>query len=47
MLYRNIYHYWYHIGESQALRQMLGHRGLPDFVGALHTEAPYTPEGTE
>jgi hypothetical protein len=44
MLLRNTYHYWYHIGESQAVRQMLGHSGLPDFVGAIHAEAPYIPE---
>ena len=33
MLYRGIYHYWFHIGEAHAIRQMLGHRDLPDFVG--------------
>ena len=32
MLSRVIYHYWYHLGEMQAVRQMLGHTGLPDFV---------------
>ncbi|MEO0562904.1 MAG: DinB family protein, partial [Chloroflexota bacterium] len=25
MLQRNIYHYWYHLGEAQAIRQSLGH----------------------
>jgi hypothetical protein len=44
MLRRNTYHYWYHIGEAQAIRQLLGHKGLPDFVGAMHAEAPYVPE---
>ena len=44
MLRRVTYHYWYHLGESQAIRQMLGHTGLPDFVGDIHDEAPYTPE---
>ncbi|MBZ0293523.1 MAG: DinB family protein [Anaerolineae bacterium] len=39
-LYRNIYHYWYHLGESQAVRQMLGHRDLPQFVGKM-TQATY------
>lgn len=43
-LLRNIYHYWYHIGESQAVRQLLGHRNLPDFVGDIQDEAPYLPE---
>ena len=33
MLYRAIYHYWYHLGEAHAVRQMLGHRNLPQFVG--------------
>jgi uncharacterized damage-inducible protein DinB len=32
MLTRVIYHYWYHTGEMQAVRQLLGHTGLPDFV---------------
>jgi hypothetical protein len=43
MLLRNTYHYWYHTGESQAVRQMLGHTNLPDFVGAIGVEAPYLP----
>lgn len=45
MLRRVTYHYWYHLGESQAIRQMLGHTHLPIFVGAIHDEAPYIPEG--
>lgn len=32
MLSRVIYHYWYHNGEMQAVRQLLGHTHLPDFV---------------
>lgn len=44
LLQRTIYHYWYHIGEAQAVRQLLGHTGLPDFVGAIGKEAPYRPE---
>jgi uncharacterized damage-inducible protein DinB len=44
LLQRTIYHYWYHTGESLAIRQMLGHRGLPEFVGNLDDEAPYRPE---
>jgi len=32
MLSRMIYHYWYHLGEMQAVRQLLGHVNLPDFV---------------
>lgn len=43
-LQRIIYHYWYHIGEIQAIRQMIGHTGLPDYVGDIEEEAPYRPE---
>lgn len=44
-LQRIIYHYWFHLGESQAVRQMLGHTGLPTFVGDIHEKAPYTTAG--
>ncbi len=40
-LQRLIYHYWYHQGEAQAIRQLLGHAGLPRFVGRIGREAPY------
>ena len=40
---RVLYHYWYHTGESMAIRQMLGHTNLPDFVGNIDQEAPYQP----
>ncbi len=43
-LRRITYHYWYHIGEIQAIRQMLGHANLPEYVGNIETEAPYRPE---
>ena len=43
MLMRNIYHYWYHIGEAAAVRQALGHVGLPEFVGDM-SQAAYRPE---
>ena len=32
MLLRNIYHYWFHIGEAHGLRQQMGHVDLPQFV---------------
>lgn len=35
MLLRNIYHYWFHLGEAHAIRQMLGHTDLPQFVGGM------------
>ncbi len=41
---RMTYHYWYHIGEIQAIRQMLGHGSLPEYVGDIEAEAPYRPE---
>ena len=44
LLQRTIYHYWYHCGENQAIRQQLGHTGLGQFVGNIDDEAPYTPE---
>ena len=34
-LLRNTYHYWFHLGEAHAIRQMLGHSDLPQFVGNL------------
>ena len=43
-LRRITYHYWYHIGEIQAIRQMLGHKDLPEYVGDIESEAPYRPE---
>jgi uncharacterized damage-inducible protein DinB len=44
LLQRVIYHYWYHTGENAAIRQMLGHTNLPEFVGDIDGEAPYRPE---
>jgi hypothetical protein len=44
LLQRNIYHYWYHTGENLAIRQLLGHTDLPQFVGNIDDEAPYRPE---
>jgi uncharacterized damage-inducible protein DinB len=43
-LRRITYHYWYHTGEIQAIRQMLNHTDLPEYVGDIETEAPYRPE---
>jgi len=37
------YHYWYHTGEAHAIRDMLGHQDLPEFVGNM-SEALYRPE---
>ena len=35
LLLRNIYHYWFHIGEAHAVRQQMGHGDLPQFVGSF------------
>lgn len=43
VLQRIIYHYWYHLGENLAIRQMLGHTNLPEFVAEIEREAPYPP----
>ena len=42
-LYHLIYHYWYHLGEAQAIRQQLGHSDLPHYLGPIW-ETPYCPE---
>lgn len=38
---RVIYHGWFHTGEIVAIRQLLGHRDVPEFAGRLDEEAPY------
>lgn len=43
-LLRTTYHYWYHTGETQVIRQLLGHRRLGEFVGNIGGKAPYVPE---
>lgn len=43
LLLRNIFHYWYHTGEAAAVRQVLGHTDLPEFVGDMEAAA-YRPE---
>jgi hypothetical protein len=43
-LHRTTYHYWYHLGEAMAVRQMLGHTGLAEYVGDIDALAPYRPE---
>ena len=44
LMQRMIYHYWYHTGENLAIRQMLGHANLPEFVGDIDGLAPYRME---
>ncbi|MEM7342827.1 MAG: DinB family protein [Chloroflexota bacterium] len=45
LILRHTYHYWYHLGEAQAIRQLLGHQDLPPFVGAVPIEAHYQTSG--
>ena len=35
LLLRNIYHYWFHLGEAHAARQVMGHPKLPQYVGDM------------
>ncbi len=41
---RMTFHYWFHIGEILAIRQMLGQKRLPEYVGNLEAMAPYRLE---
>lgn len=43
LLLRNIYHYWYHTGEARTIRELMGHTGLPEYVGDM-SRAAYRPE---
>ncbi len=38
---RTTYHYWFHLGEALAARQVMGHTDLPEFVGDIDGQAPY------
>ena len=44
MLLNNIYHYWYHLGESQMVRQLMGHDGLTEYVSPIVGRFAYRPE---
>ena len=41
LVQRVTYHYWFHVGEITAIRQVLGHANVPEFVGDLDGLAPY------
>jgi hypothetical protein len=41
---RTTYHYWFHIGEILAIRQLLGHPHRPEYVGNIEKRAPYRAE---
>jgi hypothetical protein len=44
MLRQSTYHYWFHNREANAIRQLLGHANVPEFVGEIAKEVPYLPE---
>jgi hypothetical protein len=44
---RTTYHYWFHIGEILAIRQLLGHPHRPEYVGNIEKRAPYRAEANE
>ncbi len=48
MIQRVIYHYWYHCGEMQALRQLMRHQNLPQFVSdEIETTGSYYLDKTD
>ena len=46
-MHRMTYHYWFHIGEILAIRQLLGHPRRPEYVGDIEDRAPYRREPPE
>jgi hypothetical protein len=44
LVQRVTYHYWFHIGQNMAVRKLLGHDRLPQFVGDLDGRASYVAE---
>ena len=44
LLQRNLYHYWYHMGEVASIRQLLGHTNLPEFVGDMRSALYHAEE---
>jgi hypothetical protein len=41
---RVTYHYWFHIGEILAQRQLMDHPRRPEYVGDIEGKAPYRAE---
>ena len=46
MIKRQTWHYWYHLGEAQAVRQVMEHKNLPPFIGQMD-ETVSIPAKTE
>ena len=44
MLRRSTYHYWFHVGVANAIRQLLEHANVRELVGDIAKEAPYRLE---
>lgn len=44
LVQRVTYHYWLHIGQNLAVRKLLGHERIPQFVGDLEGRAGYVAE---
>ncbi len=42
LILRQTWHYWYHLGEMQSIRQALGHKNLQQYVGRIPFEAQWT-----
>lgn len=47
MILRHIWHYWYHIGEVQGIRQGMGHENLPQYVGRVPADVKYEPNAAK
>lgn len=41
MLRRQIWHYWYHLGEMQAIRSVMGHKNQPPYIGPMSQDVTY------
>jgi hypothetical protein len=41
---RVLYHYWLHLGQVVAVRRLLGHEKVPQFVGNVDRQASYVAE---
>jgi uncharacterized damage-inducible protein DinB len=44
LVQRVIYHYWFHLGQVVAVRRLLGHDQVPQFVGNIDQQASYVAE---
>ncbi len=43
VILRHTWHYWYHLGEMQALRSAMGHKNLGPYIGRVTPEAQFRP----